>query len=275
MKRRPKVEDFTDGTRLRPKIEILPHNSCTDARFNGCFVGSSLQVLHGQQLQGLPRGGHAVHGPGCRAGRHADRVVRVRKGRFRVHDDGELAEREQQRHDGLQHVRVLRRPLVRRFHERAHRNVRPDRVPFGLRRHYRHRDRAARPAQGPGDHHGDHHLRAVARPRHSTHTQHVELEQLPVDQRLLHVQQAHRDGGPAENVGGQHGTVQAGRQSRHVRHLQVTAGGHRHRLGAAERANRAVTAHYREYAFARHDRSRNAFPAMPSRPANTKTNILV
>lgn len=163
-----------------------------------------------------------------------------------MHDDGELAEREQQRHDGLQHVRVLRHPLVRRFHERAHRNVRPDRVPFGLHRRYRHRDRAARPAQGPGDHHGDRHIRAVARPRNAAHTQHVELEQLPVDQRLLHVQQAHRDGGPAENVGGQYGTVQAGRQPRHVRHLQVTASGHRHRRsGAAEWANGAVTA-YRE-----------------------------
>jgi len=144
-----------------------------------------------------------------------------------VRDDGALAEREQQRHDGLQHVRVLRHPDVQGLRGRAHRDVRADHVQAGQRgrRPVRRRRRVLRPAQGPGDHHGHHDRRPVTGPGHAAHTQHAGHEQLPADQRLLHVQQADGDGGQAENVGDQHGAVQAGRQPGHVRHLQATAGG--------------------------------------------------
>lgn len=95
----------------------------------------------------------------------------------------------------------------------------------GRGRPLRRRRRVLRPAQGPGDHHRHHDRRPVAGPGHVAHTQHAGHEQLPAGQRLLHVQQADGDGGQAENAGDQHGTVQAGRQLGHVRHIQVTPAG--------------------------------------------------
>jgi len=106
--------------------------------------------------------------------------------------------------------------------------VRADHVQAARRgrgRPLRRRRRVLRPAQGPGDHHRHHDRRPVAGPEHVAHTQHAGHEQLPAGQRLLHVQQADGDGGQAENAGDQHGTVQAGRQPGHVRHIQATAAG--------------------------------------------------
>jgi len=142
-----------------------------------------------------------------------------------MRDDGPLAEREQQRHDGLQPVRVLRYPDVQRLRGRAHRDVRTDHVQAERRgtRPLRRRRRVLRPSQGPGHHHRHHDRRQVTGPRHVAHTQHAGHEQLSARQRLLHVQQADGNGRQAENVGDQHGAVQAGRQPGHVRHIQATA----------------------------------------------------
>jgi len=75
-----------------------------------------------------------------------------------MRDDCTLAEREQQRHDGLQLVRVLRYPDVQRVRGRAHRDVRADHVQAGRRgkRLLRRGRSVLRPSQGSGHHHRHH-----------------------------------------------------------------------------------------------------------------------
>lgn len=186
---------------------------------------SCRQVFLGQQLQAVPGDGHAVRGLGIGPGRHVVRGVRIRTGRFRVRGDGRLAQREQQRDDGLQPVCVLRHQIVRRFHGHAHRDVRPDYVQAeGGRRDVRGRlrsdCRAVRPSQGPGDNHFDQHCGQIAEHAgHVAHTDHVGHARLSADQRLLHVRQTDRDRRQTENARDQHVAVQTGGQSRHVRHL--------------------------------------------------------